>query len=304
MLGRQQLHMAWQEKKVHVDQLVDYNFYLRDLRQILSFYASIELSFSSQRPLQDLVKDIQEESKSHKLLGKNLELHFAKVKRLKGQAKKLTQQNHIEADSIRNSLEKLDRQIMSINAAYASREKQLELFQAKRSFYSDAEERIQWISGKIRLYNESLAGSQTKTFAERAENLKRYDTFESDIQHNARAVQDIITTGELLGVEDEDVKEKKDEVDHLWKQFQHVAFGVGKQIRLLKQKFLKEQILDDENYDANEFVEYMREAKPDVEGGDINNWKFDELVNQVQNFKSMKQQLKSCLLYTSDAADE
>lgn len=64
-------------------------------------------------------------------------------------------------------------------------------------------------------------------------------------------------------------------------------------LRMMKQNFLKEQILDNSTYDANEFVEYMRRAKPDVEGGDIDNWQFDELVEQVQNFKSMKQQLDS-----------
>lgn len=64
-------------------------------------------------------------------------------------------------------------------------------------------------------------------------------------------------------------------------------------LRIMKQNFLKEQILDNSTYDANEFVEYMRRAKPDVEGGDIDNWQFDELVEQVQNFKSMKQQLNS-----------
>ena len=65
---------------------------------------------------------------------------------------------------------------------------------------------------------------------------------------------------------------------------------------MMKQNFLKEQILDDPNYDPEEFVNYMRTAKPDVEGGDINNWEFDELVNQVQNFKSMKDQLESRIL--------
>lgn len=66
-------------------------------------------------------------------------------------------------------------------------------------------------------------------------------------------------------------------------------------LRLMKQKFLKEQILEDPNLDADEFVEFMRLAKPNEEGGDINNWSFDELVNQVQDFKSMKQQLASII---------
>ena len=233
MLGRQQLHMAWQERKVHVDQLVDYNFYLRDLRHINSFYTSIEMKFSSQRPLQDLVKDIQDEVKGHALLGKNLEIHFAKVKRLKVQAKKLTQQNHIEAKSIRSSLEKLDNQIRTINAAYAARGEELELFQAKRSFYSDAEDRIEWIAGKIRFFNESLTGSQKKTFAERADILKRFNTFENDVQHNTQAVQDILCAGALLETADKDVHDKKEELNHLWEQFQLIAFGLSKRIRLL-----------------------------------------------------------------------
>ena len=67
----------------------------------------------------------------------------------------------------------------------------------------------------------------------------------------------------------------------------------NEEIRLMKQNFLKEKILDDPRYDANEFVEFMRIAKPNVEGGDINNWEYDELINQVQDFKSMKQQLES-----------
>jgi hypothetical protein len=65
------------------------------------------------------------------------------------------------------------------------------------------------------------------------------------------------------------------------------------EMRLMKQNFLKEQILDNPDYDADEFVEFMRTAKTDVEGSDIDNWNFDELVNQVQDFKSMKQQLES-----------
>ena len=62
--------------------------------------------------------------------------------------------------------------------------------------------------------------------------------------------------------------------------------------RLMKQKYLKEQILDDNDFDAEEFVEFMRVVKPNVEGGDIDNWDYDELVQKVRDFKNMKMQLK------------
>ena len=39
---REGLHMAWQQKKVYLDQLLDLHFFLRDTKQILAFYGSQE----------------------------------------------------------------------------------------------------------------------------------------------------------------------------------------------------------------------------------------------------------------------
>ena len=59
--------------------------------------------------------------------------------------------------------------------------------------------------------------------------------------------------------------------------------------RIKKQNYLKTQILNDNNYDANEFLDFMDEAKPGVDGQDINNWEYDELVEKVQQFKAEKE---------------
>ena len=39
---REGLHMAWQQKKVYLDQLLDLHFFLRDTKQILAFYGGQE----------------------------------------------------------------------------------------------------------------------------------------------------------------------------------------------------------------------------------------------------------------------
>merc|ERR1719278_611226 len=39
---RENLHMAWQQKKVYLDQLLDLHFFLRDTKQIMAFYGSQE----------------------------------------------------------------------------------------------------------------------------------------------------------------------------------------------------------------------------------------------------------------------
>lgn len=60
-----------------------------------------------------------------------------------------------------------------------------------------------------------------------------------------------------------------------------------------KQKFLKEQIMDDPDIETEHFVQFLKEAKPEVNGEDINNWEFEELVDKVQEYKTLQQQLKS-----------
>lgn len=62
--------------------------------------------------------------------------------------------------------------------------------------------------------------------------------------------------------------------------------------RRRKQKYLKEQIVDNAYLDQEEFVEFLSNAKHGVDGKNIDNWDFDELVYQVQRFKFRSNQLK------------
>jgi hypothetical protein len=52
---RQLLHSAWQHKKVHLDQLIDLHFFLRDAKQLETMSASQEVS----TPLNHLVMGLE-----------------------------------------------------------------------------------------------------------------------------------------------------------------------------------------------------------------------------------------------------
>lgn len=39
---RSSLHLAWQQKKVYLDQLLDLHYFMRDTKQIIAFYTSQE----------------------------------------------------------------------------------------------------------------------------------------------------------------------------------------------------------------------------------------------------------------------
>lgn len=73
-------------------------------------------------------------------------------------------------------------------------------------------------------------------------------------------------------------------------------------LRSKKQKFLKEQILDNKDLDSSEFLKFMSEAKPYTNGQDIDNWKLEELVEKVEEFKTLKNQEQSRLNSSSAGA--
>jgi hypothetical protein len=55
--------------------------------------------------------------------------------------------------------------------------------------------------------------------------------------------------------------------------------------RKMKQKYLKEQILD-QKWDGHEFSNFLLSQRED--GTNIDNWDFDELIAQVEQFKRVK----------------
>lgn len=65
--------------------------------------------------------------------------------------------------------------------------------------------------------------------------------------------------------------------------------------KLRKQKFLKEQIMENEQYDVDAFIEFMAGEKEN--GEDVDNWTFSELRDTVHRYQAKEEQLNSKGLY-------
>ena len=61
--------------------------------------------------------------------------------------------------------------------------------------------------------------------------------------------------------------------------------------KLRKQKFLKEQIMENEQYDVDVFIEFMAGEKEN--GEDVDNWTFSELREAVHRYQAKEEQLNS-----------
>jgi Spectrin repeat. len=96
---RQHLHTAWQHKKVHLDQLIDLQFFLRDAKQIDALSSSQEVALAG-TDIGTSVDEVDVAMKKHEAFEKLLNTQEEKVLALREHGDKLLAQNHFESGVI------------------------------------------------------------------------------------------------------------------------------------------------------------------------------------------------------------
>lgn len=230
MEARQNLHMSWQQKKVHVDQIIDYNFFQRDVRKINGYFSAIEAKISNFRPLNDITNIISDIN-NIKVIENHVKLHSDKLHHLQSQAKKLVKQNHINAQQISTSMTKTNEYVSHVRQNVEARGKQLQNFQLCVNFHSSIDERIDWIEYKINAYKQAWSQNiQDCNWSEKEDILKKFLSFGADISHSAQEIEELTKKGKILlssGIPDEGlVQLKLINLDKAWQMFQQVTYSV------------------------------------------------------------------------------
>jgi spectrin beta len=122
---RQRLHTAWQHKKVHLDQLIDLHFFLRDAKQIDSLSSSQEVALAS-TDVGTSVEEVDAAAKKHEAFEKLLTTQEEKVLALQEHGDKLLAQNHFESASIARRLREVVQRRAKVHELCAARKQRLE----------------------------------------------------------------------------------------------------------------------------------------------------------------------------------
>jgi spectrin beta len=122
---RQRLHTAWQHKKVHLDQLIDLHFFLRDAKQIDTLSSSQEVALSG-TDIGVSVEEVDVAVKKHEAFEKLLATHEEKVLALQEHAEKLLAQNHFESNAIARRLGEVVHRRAKVRDLCAARRQRLE----------------------------------------------------------------------------------------------------------------------------------------------------------------------------------
>ncbi|KAF4524013.1 hypothetical protein B566_EDAN006308, partial [Ephemera danica] len=96
---RQLLHSAWQHKKVHLDQLIDLHFFLRDAKQLEAMSAAQEIALAN-TDFGASVEEVSNAARKHDEFEKLLGAQDEKFTALQEHSEKLVAQNHFDSSNI------------------------------------------------------------------------------------------------------------------------------------------------------------------------------------------------------------
>ena len=122
---RQRLHMAWQHKKVYLDQLIDLQYFLQDAKRIDALSSSQEVALAG-TDNGTSVDEVDVAVKKHEAFEKLLSTQEKKVLALQECGDKLLAQNHFESSVIAHRLEEVVQRRAKVHELCAARKQRLE----------------------------------------------------------------------------------------------------------------------------------------------------------------------------------
>jgi hypothetical protein len=119
------LHTAWQHKKVHLDQLIELQFFLRDAKRIDVLSNSQEMALTG-TDIGTSVNEVDVAVKKHEAFEKLLTTQEEKVLALQEHGDKLLAQNHFESGVIAHRLGEIVQWRAKVHKLCAARKQRLE----------------------------------------------------------------------------------------------------------------------------------------------------------------------------------
>lgn len=188
---RQRLHSAWQHKKVHLDQLIDLHFFLRDAKQIYTTSSTQEAALNN-NDFGSTVDEVATQVKKHEAFEKLVATQEERVLALQEHGTKLVQQNHFETPTIRQHLADVVSRRMKINQLCQKRRQDLEDCLLHAQFVRDVAEAESWIGEKNkRLQADVNQGEETASLEDKIKKLQKHQAFQAELSANQPRITNI-----------------------------------------------------------------------------------------------------------------
>ena len=230
---REALHMAWQQKKVYLDQLLDLHFFLRDTKQILSFYGGQERIVNRTVNVEDM-EAIEKELKFFETNNVKLKNFEEKTRVLQGHAKKLVMQNHFDSAFIKKQVDEIIQYQEKVLDLTKGREIYLNYMMTSLEFQRDVAEVEHWISLRMDKFSKAAKDYEQGSLTEKIKVLQKYTVFENEISKHQVTVEGIAAKGEILinsNHEVEETKAKLHSLSQMWKELNQMSDKIRRELQ-------------------------------------------------------------------------
>lgn len=187
---RQKLHTAWQQKKVHLDQLIDLHFFLRDAKQLDTLSSTQEAALSGDN-FGISVEEVDAQMKKHNEFEKLLVTHEEKLTALQEHGNKLLAQNHFDSSTIARRLNEVIQRREKIRDLCDVRRRKLEASLLHAQFVRDVGEAESWIGEKQKKLEAEASKGEVSSLEDKIKKLQKHQAFQAELAANQSRIEEI-----------------------------------------------------------------------------------------------------------------
>ncbi|XP_011150755.1 spectrin alpha chain isoform X3 [Harpegnathos saltator] len=261
---RQKLHTAWQQKKVHLDQLIDLHFFLRDAKQLDNLSSTQEAALSGDN-FGVSVEEVDAQVKKHNEFEKLLVTHEEKLTALQEHGDKLLAQNHFDSPTIARRLNEVVQRRVRIRDLCDARRKRLEASLLHAQFVRDVGEAESWIGEKQKKLEAEASKGEVSSLEDKIKKLQKHQAFQAELAANQGRIEEIKAKGEtLLAQKHPASAEIRQQLEHLHASWRKLLLESGNRGRGLEEA---QDILEFNNQ-VEKIEAWIRDKEMMVQAGD------------------------------------
>ncbi|PSN40703.1 hypothetical protein C0J52_13751 [Blattella germanica] len=261
---RQRLHTAWQHKKVHLDQLIDLHFFLRDAKQIDSLSSSQEVALAS-TDVGTSVEEVDVAAKKHEAFEKLLATQEEKVLALQEHGDKLLAQNHFESGTIARRLNEVIQRRVKVREMCAARKQRLEDALHHAQFVRDVAEAESWIGEKQKKLEAEAQKGEVSSMEDKMKKLQKHQAFTAELAAHEGRIQHIKDKGDMLIAKkhkaSREIRAQLDQLLASWRQLLQESNNRGRGLE-------EAQDILEFNNQAEKVEAWIRDKEMMVQAGD------------------------------------
>ncbi|KAL0275436.1 UNVERIFIED_CONTAM: hypothetical protein PYX00_003283 [Menopon gallinae] len=263
---RQRLHSAWQHKKVHLDQLIDLHFFLRDAKQIHTTSSTQEAALNND-DFGTSVDEVASQVKKHDAFEKLVATQEERVSALQEHGAKLIQQNHFETSTIKQHLADVVARRMKVAQLCQLRRQKLDDSLLYAQFVRDVAEAESWIGEKQkRLHADANQGEESASLEDKIKKLQKHQAFQAELSANQPRITHIKSQRDKLlakkHASSREIQNQWEDLLNKWKQLLQDADNYGRGLE-------EAQDILEFNNQVEKIESWIRDKEMMVQAGEI-----------------------------------